>query len=201
MRAVMALVVSALVAGCQTAQPVRLTAQAPADDLASYRVAGPARIFGQALLRQSGGDVVTCAGEDAALIPAVSPMNEAMKVWGRGETIDADGLDGRPISKAIRWSRCDAEGNFAFERLPERDFWIMAPVRWTAAKNAGQGGMLARRIAVDRGGAERVILSQHDVRYLSARPWEIWNAVPPEPAEDDQSSSDVSVSYSRMSPG
>lgn len=167
---------SAALAACQSAEPVRLKAAVDADDLSPYRVAGSSRVFGQALLRQSGGAVVTCAGEEAALVPAVSLMDEAMKIWGSGEEIDPDGIDGKKVSGAIRWSRCDAQGNFVFDAVPALPYWLIAPVRWRAAKDQPQGGTLARRIAPQRQGEQRVILSQHDVGYLKAKPWQVWNA-------------------------
>ena len=91
---------------------------------APWLAAGAASITGQALRRQRGGGVVTCAGERVLLMPATPYMRSVVRRALGGDTA----ADGRPPAEAaslLKSTRCDAEGRFRFDGL--------APLRWIVA--------------------------------------------------------------------
>lgn len=159
---------AAMLTGCVTAVPLRNVPTV--DELSAYAAPGDRSIAGQAFLRQGGGGVVTCAGEDAVLLPAVPLVEEAMRLWLAGEEVDASTVPRANVAGSVRWSTCDAAGNFAFAELPARIYWLVVPVRWSVAREP-QGGMLARRISLEGELEPRVILSGSDRSRLGAKPW------------------------------
>lgn len=155
---------------CCVTAPVPLQSALTAEELSFYAAAGDRSIAGQAFLRQGGGGVVTCAGEDAVLLPAVPVVEEAMRVWRAGDEVDASAVPRVDVAGSVRWSTCDAAGDFGFTGLPARTYWLAVPVRWTVARE-GQGGMLARRLSLEAGSEPRVILADGDGAWLRAKPW------------------------------
>ena len=114
----------------------------------SFITKGANTIKGQAFLRQQGGGVITCAGNEVIVIPqtvffhqAIGRANSALEI-GRGMPSDAQGL--------IRRTRCDAQGNFSVADLPDGSWYVVTDVRWFVGYNQ-QGGKLVQAIDNLRG--------------------------------------------------
>ena len=186
MRALFSLALVLTIAGCvRDPFAIPLRSSLAKEDLFPYAATGERRIVGQALLRMKVGFIVTCAGLDAALLPAVPLVDEAMRIWDKEDEVYTANLEDLNVRGSVRWSTCDAGGNFNFDDLPPEKFWIVAPVVWEAPDifididdpdddGGRQGGILARRIDLSKGSELRLILSEDDTNYLKAEPWDLW---------------------------
>jgi hypothetical protein len=152
--------IALLLTACVARQPVTIQSRFdPAEYRSAQNATGSARITGQAFLRQQGGGVVTCAGEKVMLIPATAYANEVFNTIRAGGMPD---LQGRKISDAVaKETVCDAQGNFAFERLPARDWYLVTQVKWMV-RDLPQGGFLARRVSSSVQGGSPMLLSDAD---------------------------------------
>lgn len=119
---------------------------------------GTNTIKGGAFMRQIGGGVVTCAGETVNLIPVTSYATARMKA-----IYDTDGSDGftginqtrmmtftpdvEGYQFLTRKTRCDAQGNFVFDKVATGSFFVTTTVRWSVG-NSGQGSVLMQRATV-----------------------------------------------------
>lgn len=172
------LLLAVVMTGCSSVFPIQLRSRVYEADLLPYTVDGTGFIAGQALHRSRDGIVVTCAGEDAALLPAIPIVEEAIDIWEAGDTIYVKNLERPNVSGSVRFSRCDAGGNFVFGKLPPLEYVLMAPVTWQWGNQYGtrkEGGWLARRISVREGEGKRIILSDRDGIGDVAEPWQLWN--------------------------
>jgi len=173
-----ALLVSASILGaCATYEttPVPL---ANAFDAAAFdwtTIRGNGAIKGDAVLRTRGGDVKTCAGLSVRLIP-VTPHTEEWVMrrfstsMGGYSSYDAYAtrvnLD-PGASRFIEDKRCNAQGAFSFEGLPDGEYFVVATVTWEALSGYGsytymavQGGDLAQRVRVTGGETQTITISQ-----------------------------------------
>lgn len=121
----------------------------------SFIKKGANTIKGQAFLRQQGGGVVTCAGNEVIVIPqtvffhqAIERANSTLAIE-RGMPPDAQGL--------IRRTRCDAQGNFSVADLPDGSWYIVTDVGWVVGYNQ-QGGKLVHAIDNLRGATTTQVL-------------------------------------------
>lgn len=127
---------------------------------------GSAVITGQGFMRQLGGGVVTCAGEQATLIPATAYATARMRILygnveaGRRPLTMMSAPEEAPPEylRLTRTSTCDAQGNFRFDNLPPGQYFLTVPVRWVAG-SAPQGGTLMRRVTVAPAQNQTVLLS------------------------------------------
>jgi hypothetical protein len=127
---------------------------------------GPNTIKGGAFMRQVGGGVVTCAGEEVALVPATQYAAARMRaLYG------TDGEFGANTSRYVAFSpdiegyamltrrtRCDAQGNFIFEKVANGTFYITTTVRWSVSRSE-QGSKLMQRTAVKDGAIANLVIS------------------------------------------
>jgi len=159
------------VVGCAPMLPARTVAIAAPFDVAAAREAvgpGTNTISGSALLLQRGGGVVTCAGNVVWLIPATAYADARMQAiygssFGGYVPVAGPQLAFEPdlpeYKSAQRTERCDAQGNFVFERVHDGVFYVITDVRWQVGY-AAQGGHLMRRESVKDGSVVRSILTQ-----------------------------------------
>ena len=117
---------------------------------------GPASLHGQAFLKTVGGDVKTCAGEKVALLPATPYNNEVMH---SGANNNFENRDAR-ADQYVRYSICDAGGNFSFSNLPAQEWMVLVSVTWGVPtvdpifhepEISTQGGPLLRSIKLAPG--------------------------------------------------
>lgn len=135
-------------------------------DFKPYIAKGTGVLRGQAFLRQNGGGIVSCAGEDVYLTPDVPYMREYFNVLKRGHEPTTPGRSGLgPYGKqAVRHTRCDAGGNFAFLDLPTGPWFAATEVAW-AVNGWKQGGTLVKE-AVTKDGEERsIMMTDSDLAY------------------------------------
>lgn len=154
----MALCVLAL-AGC--AAPSRtVTINEPFDGAqAGVLLAGGTNtITGSALMRQVGGGVVTCAGNEVFLIPATRyAKNRLQAIYGSGKTLGIlhERLTFNPdppeYKASMKTTRCNAQGFFRFDTVADGEFFVQTSIVWKAGTYSPQGGSLIDQITV-RGG-------------------------------------------------
>jgi len=166
MRSIPALLTGLSVAACApTIMQVSLT---PADmEVASAMLTpGASTIKGSALLRQRGGGVVTCAGNDVFLIPGTeSGSQELRRVFGADQgyvrrggdaTIGGGTLVAPP--EPNRRTVCNAQGFFTFDGVRPGKWYIMTTVVWTVGDEYQGGALLTVAQAIE-GREIEVVLS------------------------------------------
>jgi hypothetical protein len=152
--------------------PVAISSGLSEPDVAWSRARGSNTITGQAILRTRGGDVKTCAGLGASLIPHTAYAEERLAVtYGRG----SEGFGGREARvfnpdpaiyhQTTRTTICDAQGNFRFQNLPDGRYFVLVEVSWDAVQGgyyphlARQGGTMMSRVEVRGGESREMILT------------------------------------------
>ena len=125
-------------------------------------------IKGSALMRQSGGGVVTCAGKTVSLVPAIAYAKEKIQaVYGntqRGAVSYYDAFlivfsPDIPYETFSRSSICDAQGFFKFEEVPDGEYFVTVVITWSGGSYLTQGGYLMQRVEVKEGKAVEVVLA------------------------------------------
>lgn len=141
--------------GCQ--RPERqITTSFDSVTASRYNIRGTGAIRGSALLRQQGGGVVTCAGNDVILMPDIPFVREALRIV-------ADG--GKPVANppgtypnAFRQGFCDAQGFFEFRELAAGQWVVLTEVQWTVGYSR-QGGVLAQYVTLADGEDKQIVLN------------------------------------------
>lgn len=163
------LLAGALASGCASTplnQPQHTIQAAWQDELATHIAqTGPNSVKGSGFMRQRGGGVVTCAGSQVSLIPATPYAIERLRVlYGSSEsgTNQVRAIKFIPDPPGyyshMRQTKCDAQGNFNFEGVPDGDYFITLTVSWTVGYSA-QGGNLMQRVRLSGGKAASVVMS------------------------------------------
>lgn len=156
--------------GCAINKPIVHTLQSSYDpkEVSYSKKQGANIINGNAFMRQLGGGVVTCAGQEVFLSPisnyakeritflynnengGISPYHEAInkKFDKTDEAYVAD------QKKTI----CNSEGKFTFKNVADGEYYVGTGVFWVIA-NMSQGGQMARKISVNGGETLDIILS------------------------------------------
>jgi hypothetical protein len=160
------LAVSGLAACAPTIMQASLS-PADANIAAAMLEPGSSTISGSALLRQRGGTVVTCAGNDIYLIPATeSATRELRRIFGSengyvrrgGHTITGGGRLVAP-PEPNRSGVCNAQGFFNFARVQPGKWHILTTVVWTVGEDFN-GGTLLGTAEVEEGETTEIVLSQ-----------------------------------------
>ena len=113
------ILVVVLVAGCASTPATPRPEFNPAE--ADYAVKpGDSRVEGSGLLRQRGGDVVTCAGRTVWLVP-----NVPFFAWGV-ENEELAALE----SEFVRTTACDAQGFFYFDSVAAGRYFVGTTITW-----------------------------------------------------------------------
>jgi hypothetical protein len=119
---------------------------------------GTNTITGSALMRQEGGGIVTCAGNEVFLIPATEyAKNRFHVIYGTGKVLPVNRqrieFPATPAAylSTVRTTRCNAQGFFKFDNLRDGDFFVQTSVVWKAGAYLMQGGGLMERVVL-RGG-------------------------------------------------
>ena len=142
------------------------------EEVAWSRGRGSNTVSGQALMRTRGGDVKTCAGLEAQLIPYTAYAQERIAFsFGAGRegfarpTTQTFDPDPAVYGETIRQTVCDAQGGFAFYNVPDGRYFVLVNVSWGAVSGgyypyvAEQGGLLMGQVEVRGGETTRLILS------------------------------------------
>jgi hypothetical protein len=131
-------------------------------------VPGDNTIEGSALMRTSGGEVRTCAALEAAILPVSAYASERMvhlygNATGGYRPIWHQVVfepDSDAFYRSVRTTKCDAQGEFSFDGLPDGDWFVQAAVIWEAAGAGTQGGSLMQRVQLRGGETQKVVLTQ-----------------------------------------
>jgi len=178
MKRVASIGVLALLAGCVTMQPqeveYKLLSSFDAEFAKTQIAQGDGEINGTAFLRQQGGGVVTCAGQDVHMTPVTQYASDRLfRIYGTapavGHTVGSDIREALRVrikfvpdfpeyKEYSRATKCDAQGEFRFENVKDGDYYISTPVVWQVG--AHQGGFLATRVKVENGKTPRVIMTR-----------------------------------------
>jgi len=132
-------------------------------------------VSGNAVMRTVGGDVRTCAGTEAFLVPVSAYSTERMQIMFYGATdrgyAPANELmqfpDSPPgFSESNRRTTCDSQGDFIFTDVPDGAYYVISMVTWGALQGSGyftytatQGGAVMQRVEVAGGQTRRVVLT------------------------------------------
>lgn len=166
-RIVLCLLLVASGAGCASMLTTTVPLKSSFDATAAMQMlaVGTNTIEGSALIRQQGGGVVTCAGEEVTLVPVTEYATERMMaIYGsdqrgyRGSGLLKFTPDDPAYYSASRTVLGDAQGNFLFDKVADGDFFVTTTVTWTAGY-ARQGGVLMQRVKVTGGETKRIVLS------------------------------------------
>jgi hypothetical protein len=128
-------------------------------------------VTGTALLRTRGGEPRTCAGLEVSLVPKSPYADDRIaRIYGNNESgyqtlYRYPKLEPAPpgYKAAARSTRCDGQGYFSFDAIPDGTYYVVSVVTWEAAGRYGmqaQGGSLMARVAVSGGQTKRVVLGE-----------------------------------------
>ncbi|CUB04086.1 hypothetical protein [Marinomonas fungiae] len=139
------------------------------DEVSFIKEDGTNTITGNAFLRQRGGGVVTCAGENITLYPVTDYSSERMQ-YLYGSTKhgynSAASLNTRLIDFSstpdsyftmTRSTICDSDGRFKLTEVPDGEYFVTATVLWVV-KNT-QGGYLMEKVSVSGGEIKDLIIT------------------------------------------
>jgi len=167
------LTTSLLIAGCTTVE-VPINSSFSSKDVSWFNSQGTNTIAGSAFLRTKGGDIKTCAGYDVTLLPYSDYASERMAyIYGNAnEGYRTLGLQRKfefsnespEYSKHSKTTKCDAQGKFEFNNLPDGDYYVTTGVSWQAGVGAGaelfpEGAMLMKRLTVTGRNTKKVTLT------------------------------------------
>lgn len=152
--------------GCVPVQEIEISSEFSATEAAIINKPGSGVLNGEAFLKRRDGQVVTCAGEMANLVPATSYAVERITaIYGSpnggyrpalGANYD-DGAD--EYQEMIRQVRCDSEGRFTFKGVASGTYYISTSVLWQVSDYYYEGGVLAQRVKIEDGKMIDVVLS------------------------------------------
>jgi hypothetical protein len=160
-----------LVSACAAPTPHTVAIPFNPSEVAWFSAPGNNTIHGSAVMRTVGGEVRTCAGLDANLVPnssyARARFQEMYQSLDRGLLRADSGFkfaDTDPnYAHASRTVTCDPQGYFTFTNLPDGDYFVTAKIVWGVPMRyftSWQGGYLMQRISVQGGETKDIVLSE-----------------------------------------
>lgn len=155
MRRVVALSVL-LVAGCQTAEPVKVAAPFDAAEAAYIRKEGTARIDGHAFLKKPNGSVMNAAGERVWLIPATAYAKERMAALYKGQKFaPAGSIAAQPgtdprYMEFTRSTKAESSGRFTFDKVAPGSYFLATTITWKDSETdvVARGGSVYETVTV-----------------------------------------------------
>lgn len=126
-------------------------------------------VTGFAVLRTASGEARTCAALLVRLIPDSAYARERMTgIYGSlsqgttrvgGPAYKEDATDKAYVA-SVRETRCDGQGNFTFESVPNGVWYLTASVVWSVnpSRGATEGGAMMKRIELTGGQTVKVSL-------------------------------------------
>jgi hypothetical protein len=166
------------ISGCVTQPQVRVVktsnAIEPAKSL-ELLAKGTSAIKGSALLRQQGGGVVTCAGNEVYLNPVTAYSTERVTALYGSPNGGYRPANTTPIkfependvlyASLMRKTRCDAQGFFKFENIALGEYFVITSITWGVPAAGGvtsaQGGAINQRTTVLDGETKDIVLAAH----------------------------------------
>lgn len=166
---IMIIMLAFMISGCATTmfpmpkvEKVSMTSVFKPEQAAYVLEKGNNTVTGQSFLKTMIGEVRTCAGNEAELIPVSDYSTEIMMFSFRNtesgyspanydfvKTLDVQDkrwLDYRKVTY------CDAQGNFKFDDVKDGEYYIRTLVVWQIPGRFGfEGGSLMKRVKVAGG--------------------------------------------------
>ena len=168
-QSLLALTAAASIAGCVQQQKLVATTPYNPNEMSWALGAGTNTVTGFAVLRTVGGEARTCAGLPVRLIPDSPLARERMMGLYRSTIQGTSGAHApRYDDQATdpnygahaREVRCDGQGNFTFDKVPNGVWYVAAAVVWSAAPSSGrlEGGSMMKRVELKGGETLKVSL-------------------------------------------
>lgn len=128
---------------------------------------GNSTIEGNAFLKQSGGGIVTCAGNEVNLIPVNAYSTERINSlykdgFASAYTMSITVFDPEHPQEYIdntRKTMCNSEGKFEFKNVPRGEYYVQVPVYWKVGYQY-QGGGLVEKVSVKSNDNISLIMSR-----------------------------------------
>jgi hypothetical protein len=169
MRSLLAFAIMVFLGGC-TQQEATLSTSMNQSEMAWAQGDGRNTVTGFAVLRTVGGEARTCAGLTVNLIPDSPYARERMTaIFGntvkgtreanRGPVKFSSSDDPLYVS-LLRSTRCDGQGAFTFERVPDGVWYATTSVTWKSDPRSflTEGGSMMQRVELRGGQTGRVTL-------------------------------------------
>jgi len=165
--AAVAAVAASALTGCVTVQQVQISNVYDPALVAPLLAPGNNHVTGSALIRQSGGGVVTCAGTPVELVPATPYAKEwARLLFGSDQQGYRSVMGGATVItnvdpqfvKAVRSTTCNAQGFFTFADVADGDFYTLTRIQWRVGDSM-QGGTLMKAFSVRGGQKQEIVMA------------------------------------------
>jgi hypothetical protein len=125
-------------------------------------------IKGAAFLRTRGGQTRSCAGSPVRLFPrGPSTIAFVRQAYGSetGGFARRTTWEPQPFDPAVTVQACDAQGGFAFDRLPDGEYYVAAVVSIESPAAGGgymvqEGGTIVSLVSVAGGAVKPVVLTR-----------------------------------------
>lgn len=127
-----------------------------AEDHVDFTQSGSASTSGQAFLKQAGGGIVTCAGNEVILMPDTPYFKEMISILQSNNLPDIK--EKGAYAGVSRKQICDAQGNFYFDKLPSKKWILMTSVNWVVSYEQ-QGDILIEYIDLTKEQSKKAILT------------------------------------------
>ena len=124
---------------------------------------------GSAFLRAQNGQYRSCAGSPVRLFP-VDATTEAFVGWTFGTPTGGfsrrTGWEPQPFDRYALVTTCDAQGEFAFDRLPDGDYFVAVVVSIETMAGGAvsyvvqEGGTIAARVSLAGGVVQTVKMTR-----------------------------------------
>lgn len=163
------LVIAFCITGCvQPQAPITVTLNSTFNEEEAKNLLkdGTNTIQGNAFMRQSGGGVVTCAGNNVILFPETDYAKERMNVMYGNNELGFNSYyrqikfepNYEVFAKVTKITKCNSQGNFKFEKIADGTFYVVTSVLWQVA-NSTQGGGLMKKVSVKNGEIQEIIIA------------------------------------------
>ena len=164
---ILSAVVGLFMSGCAPTV-VSINSEFNAQEAEWFLEEGNNTIKGSALLRQAGGGVITCAGNDVAIKPYTEYGSERItalygnNVNGFKNIIRRIKLEEAPQQywKFGKGKPCNAQGFFEFNNLPDGTYFITTTIVWSITQHRKSGGSLMQKVEVSGGETKEIVLSR-----------------------------------------
>lgn len=165
------MVLALALTGCAQ-KPIHMATSFDSAQAQKLMAPGNNTLRGSAVIRQSGGGTVTCAGYNVQLVPATAYARDRIRAIYKSENggfLDVNSGFGGFDSTDSEYTRltssttCDAQGFFTFENISDGEFYVTTTIAWKVPVNAyvtaSAGGALAKKVALSGGKTTNIVLA------------------------------------------
>lgn len=154
-------------AGCRGPQTLEPSTDFDANAASIINKKGSGSVSGQAFLKQAGGGVVTCAGNEIVLIPETDYATQRLQMYYGSSDYGYRNLYMGGVTDAeeegyysyTRTTVCDAQGNFKFKNVANGTYYLTTSVIWAVSQYSHAGGALMHKVEVKNGRNSEVIMT------------------------------------------